>query len=113
MQDRNHNPRAIDNQEIVINSDSILEKEDNILGEIDLLVICSERLIPVRNAMISIDDIGLTTACDDQGTVSLSKLPFGAYKIDIISAGYIAQSLLISITEARTQKHLVKMISNT
>lgn len=116
MQDINSHSETFEHKDAPFDSGSVIERirtvADSLKGELDLQVVCSERGYPVSNAMISIDSIGMTAVCDQLGRVCLNALPPGRYYIDVISAGYIAQSVLVSIQAAGAQKLLVKMISN-
>lgn len=81
-------------------------------ADIHLQIISTERACPVPRAMISIDNIGMTAVCNHLGTACLKALPAGTYSIDIISAGYIAQTVVVNISDSADRNIKVKMISN-
>lgn len=116
MQDKYYRSEILDDRKPPSPSSSILEKartlSGSVKGELYLQVVCDERKIPVSNAMISIDSIGLTAVCDQDGKVFISNLLPGRYSVDVICAGYVARSVLINIEESALSKLQVKMTSN-
>ena len=67
---------------------------------------------PVSHALISIDDIRKTAICGPCGKVSLNNLNSGKYLLDIISPGFIAQTISLNIHASGSYELEVKMISN-
>lgn len=97
---------------IVDNVQSFAGSEKQIIGNLNLSVVHSESGRPVSNALISIDSVGKTAVCGPCGKVSLNGLPPGKFLLDIISPGFIAQSISISIHVNGSYDLEVKMISN-
>ena len=97
---------------IVDNFQSFAGSEKQIIGNLNLSVVHSESGRPVSNALISIDSIGKTAVCDPCGKVCLNGLSIGKYLLDIISPGFIAQSISMSIHVNGSYDLEVKMISN-
>jgi hypothetical protein len=88
------------------------ELEIQLIGNLNLSVIDSASGRPVSHALISIDSIGKTAVCGACGKVSLHDLNSGKYLLDIISPGFIAQTISLSIHTTGTYELEVKMISN-
>jgi len=86
--------------------------ESRIIGNLNLSVVNSASGRPVSHALISIDDIGKTAICGPCGKVSLNDLNSGKYLLDIISPGFIAQTISLNIHASGSYELEVKMISN-
>jgi hypothetical protein len=86
--------------------------DNQIIGNLNLSVVHSESGLPVRNALISIDSIGKTAVCEPCGKVSIRDLGPGKYLLDVISPGFIAQTISITIHVNGSYDLEVKMISN-
>lgn len=67
---------------------------------------------PLSKALISIDSVGITAISDLLGKVYIKDLPGGRFHLDIISPGYIAKSILISIVETGLHEINAQLISN-
>lgn len=94
------------------NIQALTGSDNHIHGNINLSVIHFESGRPVSNALISIDSISKTAICGPCGKVCLDKLNPGKYLLDIISPGFIAQTISISIHVNGSYDLEVKMISN-
>lgn len=94
------------------NIESFSVSKQQITGNLNLSVIDFESGRPVSNALISIDSIGKTAVCGSCGKVCLYNLVSGKHDVDIISHGFIAQSLSITIHDSGSYYLEVKMISN-
>jgi len=119
MKDLNHGSDILFLQEesvfSQVNADDILVfsgSEKQIFGNLNLSVVHSETGRPVSNALISIDTIDKTAVCGPCGKVSINHLSHGKYLLDIISPGFIAQSIAIFIHVNGSYDLQVKMISN-
>lgn len=86
--------------------------ESQLIGNLNLFVVNSESGRPVSHALISIDSIGKTAVCGPCGKVSLNDLNSGKYLLDIISPGFIAQTISLNIHANGSYELEVKMISN-
>jgi len=76
------------------------------------LYITSECGKPLSKALISIDLAGITAVSDQLGRVCIKALSGGKHHVDIISPGFIAKSILISIVEPGSQEISAQLISN-
>ncbi|MBM3401456.1 MAG: hypothetical protein FJY21_03935 [Bacteroidetes bacterium] len=76
------------------------------------LFIMSDSGKPINRAFISIDLAGITVVCDKFGKVSIRAIQVGTYQLDIISPGYIAKAIFISIFDSKTQEMRVQLSSN-
>lgn len=116
MQDKNYRSEILEDRKPPSHSTSTLKQprtlSGSVKGELYLQVICAERKIPVSNALISIDNIGITAVCDQDGKVFISNLLPGRYTIDVICAGYAARSVLVNIEESALSRLCIKMTSN-
>lgn len=97
---------------IVDNVRAFSGSENQIIGNLNLYVVHSESGHPVSNALISIDSIGKTAVCGPCGKVCISDLGPGKYLLDVISPGFIAQAISITIHVNGSYDLEVKMISN-
>jgi len=97
---------------IIENVHAFAGSENQIIGNLNLSVVHSESGRPVSNALISIDSIAKTAMCGPCGKVSINDLKPGKYLLDIISAGFIAQTISLSIHVNGSFDLQVKMISN-
>ena len=88
------------------------ELEFQIFGTLNLSVVDSSTGRPVSHALISMDSIGKTAVCGPCGKVTLNDLNSGIYLLDIISPGFIAQTISLSIHDTGSHELEVKMISN-
>ena len=82
------------------------------LTELELIVSDSENNRPISKAMISIDAIGFTSVCDDNGVARVKKILTGYYLIDVIMPGYIASSSYVMLTSGHPNRLRVQMIRN-
>ena len=96
----------------VDSNQAFAELEIQLIGNLNLSVIDSASGRPVSHALISIDDIGKTAICGPCGKVSLNDLNSGKYLLDIISPGFIAQTISLNIHASGSYELEVKMISN-
>lgn len=106
-------------QEMPIYTDSVAVRFKKGLGVVkkkvqsDLnLFITSDNGKPVNKALISIDSVNITAVSGQAGKVCIKALPEGRYSMDIISCGFIAKSLLISVEESGSQEICVLLSSN-
>jgi hypothetical protein len=76
------------------------------------LFVTSDMGKPLSKALISIDSASITAVSDQAGKVCIKALPEGRYSMDIISCGFIAKSLLISVEESGSQEICVLLSSN-
>lgn len=67
---------------------------------------------PINRAFISMDLASITAVCDQFGKVSIKAIPVGTYQLDIISPGYIAKAIFISIFDSKTQEIRIQLSSN-
>ncbi len=67
---------------------------------------------PLSKALISIDIVGITAVSDQSGRVCIKALQAGRYYLDIISPGFIAQRILVSVAESGSQEICAKLTSN-
>ena len=81
--------------------------------DLNLMVTDSDNGWPVCRAMISIDAIGMTSVCSNSGNVRMTGILPGSYLLDIITPGYIAQSIEVIILANDLQELHVKMVSNS
>ena len=86
-------------------------KAKKIQSDLNLLV-TSDTGKPINKALISIDTAGITAVSDQYGRVCIKALPEGRYSMDIISCGFIAKSLLITVDESGSQEICVLLSSN-
>jgi len=119
MKDLNRDSDTLVLQEELVISSAIIDSiqafagsENKIIGNLNISVVNSESQRPVSNALISIDSIGKTAVCGPCGKVSISDLNPGKYLLDIISPGFIAQTISLSIHVNGSYDLVVKMISN-
>ncbi len=77
----------------VLLSKKVKPLKEGVKADVNLQIVSAERACPVAHAMISI-------------------LPAGRYSIDIISAGYIAQTVLVNISDSVNRNLRVMMVSN-
>lgn len=96
----------------VILSNRVKPFEEGVKADVTLQIISAERACPIAHAMISIDSIGMTAVCNHSGITCLKALPAGTYSIDIISAGYIAQTVIVNISDSVNRNLQVMMVSN-
>lgn len=117
MKDFNRDSDTLVLQEELVISSPIIDNIQTFAGSenqiiINLSVVHSENGRPVSNALISIDSIGKTAICGPCGKVSINDLNPGKYLMDIISPGFIAQTISLSIHVNGSYDLVVKMISN-
>lgn len=96
----------------VLLSKKIIPFSEGVKADVNLQIISAERACPIAHAMIAIDSIGMTSVSDHLGKTCLKALPEGTYSIDIISPGYIAQTILVNISDHIDHNLKVVMISN-
>lgn len=81
---------------------------------LNLIVTDSDTKRPIARAMISIDSIGRTAICDNNGIVRITRMLPGFYQVDIIVPGYIAACVDASIPVDDLLLELcVKMVRNS
>lgn len=103
-----------ENSGIIIEKDHFGGGQENpIMKNLNLSVIHSENKQPISNALISIESIGKTAICNSEGEVCLTELKPGKYDVDVISPGFIAQTVSVLIPIDEPAKFQVKMISNS
>jgi hypothetical protein len=76
------------------------------------LYVTSDSGKPLNKAFISIDLASITAVSDQSGRVCIKALQAGKYYLDIISPGFIAKRILISIVEPGSQEIYAKLTSN-
>jgi hypothetical protein len=76
------------------------------------LLVTSDTGKPINKALISIDSAGITAVSDQSGKVCIKALPAGRFSLDIISCGFIAKSILVSIERSGSQELCVLLTSN-
>jgi hypothetical protein len=76
------------------------------------LLITSDIGRPINKALISIDSASITTVSDQFGRVCIKALPAGRYSVDVISCGFIAKSMLVSVDKSGAQEICVLLTSN-
>lgn len=76
------------------------------------LFVTSDMGKPLSKALISIDLVSITAVSDQSGRVCIKALQAGKYHLDIISPGFIAKSILVSIVEPGSQEICVQLTSN-
>ncbi len=82
------------------------------LTDLELSVTDLETGKPISMAMISIDSIGRTAVCNDQGKVLLKGVSSGRLLVDVIICGYIANSTMVYTSAKQFHTLNVKMIRN-
>jgi hypothetical protein len=119
MKDLIRDSDTLVHQEDLVVSSSIVDtipaltgSKNQIIGNLNLTVVDSVSGRPVSHALISIDNIGKTAVCGPSGKVSLNNLKPAKYLLDIISPGFIAQTISLSIHVNGSYELVVKMISN-
>lgn len=96
----------------VLLSKKVKPLKEGVKADVNLQIVSAERACPVAHAMISIDSMGINAVCNHSGMTTLKALPAGSYSIDIISAGYIAQTVLVNISDSVNRNLRVMMVSN-
>jgi len=76
------------------------------------LFVTSDNGKPINKALISIDSAGITAVSDQYGRVCIKALPLGRFSLDIISCGFIAKNILVSIDRSGSQEMCVLLTSN-
>jgi hypothetical protein len=76
------------------------------------LLVTSVNGKPINNALISFDSAGLTAVSDEHGRVTMKALPAGRFALDVISCGFIAKTMLVSIDRSGSQELCVLLTSN-
>lgn len=76
------------------------------------LHVTSENGKPLIKAFVSIDLASITAVSDQFGRVFIKALPAGKYHLDIISPGYIAKRILVSIDKTGLQEICTQLTSN-
>lgn len=116
MQVANYRSETLEHPDSVIDTVLLSERvelfKEGVKADVNLQIISAENSCPVSCAMVSIDSIGMTTVCNHLGKTCLKALPSGTYSIDIISVGYIAQTLAVTISDSADLNLKVVMISN-
>lgn len=120
MQKLHHDSDVLEEQEFSSYSNTSLIALNNILlavkkhqSDINIFVTDSENGKVVSKALISIDAIGRTAVCNQEGRVCISEIPFGTFHIDIISIGFVAQRIATNIQHSDGHEVHVMMISNS
>ena len=76
------------------------------------LFVTSDSGKPINKVFISIDLASITAVSDQSGRVFVKALPAGRYYLDIISPGFIAKRILVSIVEPGLQEICTQLTSN-
>jgi len=76
------------------------------------LLVTSVNGKPINNALISLDSAGLTAVSDEHGRVTMKALPVGRFALDVISCGYIAKTMVVSIDRSGSQELCILLTSN-
>lgn len=97
---------------IIENGNSLESPENQLSNSLNLSVFHKETKKPVSNALISIESIGKTAVCNSKGEICLTDLKPGEYYVDVISPGFVAQTVLISVSHKDCIEYKVKMESN-
>ncbi|HEY1010525.1 MAG: carboxypeptidase-like regulatory domain-containing protein [Daejeonella sp.] len=82
------------------------------VAALELLVTDKETARSISRAMISIDSIGRTAVCDEQGKAVLKDVKAGRLVVDVIVCGYTASSVSIHISANKTHALNIKMSRN-
>lgn len=91
---------------------SLESLQNQLIKSVNLAVIHKETKKPISNALISIESLGKTAVCNSEGEVCLTDLKPGEYSVDVISPGFVAQTVLISVSHNDSVEYKVKMESN-
>lgn len=97
---------------IIENGNSLESPKNQIMKSLNLSVVHKETQKPVSNALISIESIGKTAVCNSRGEVCLTDLMPGEYLVDVISPGFVAQTVVVSVSIDEPVELKVKMESN-
>ncbi len=81
--------------------------------DLELFIVDGENGRPISKAMISIDMLGRTAVCDNQGKVLIKKVLSASFIVDIIVPGYIAGSKKINLSAFEPNSLTVKMVRNS
>ena len=76
------------------------------------LYVTSDSGKPLSKAFISIDLVSITAVADQSGRVCIKALQAGRYYLDIISPGFIAKRILVSVAESGSQEICAQLTSN-
>lgn len=76
------------------------------------LYVTSDKGKPLNNAFISIDLLSITAVSDQSGRVCIKALQAGTYNLDIISPGFIAKRILVSVAESGSLEICAQLMSN-
>jgi len=95
--------------QVSLNNFSVASKK--IQSDLNLFV-TSDNGKPINKALISIDSAGITAVSDQYGRVCIKALPAGRFSLDIISCGFIAKTILVSIDRSGSQEMCVLLTSN-
>ena len=76
------------------------------------LYVTSDSGKPLNKALISIDLAGITAVSDQSGRVCIKALQAGKYHLDIISPGFIAKRILVSVAESGSLEICAQLMSN-
>lgn len=97
---------------IVENGQLLDSSQNQGMKTLNISVIHKDTQRPVSNALISIESIGKTAICNSEGQICLSDLKPGEYLVDIISPGYVAKTVTVSVSIEKSAEYKVKMESN-
>jgi hypothetical protein len=82
------------------------------LADIEVHVTDMESGKALPGAMISIDNIGRTAVCDEQGRVVVKDVSSGLLMVDVIVRGYIANSNMVYSSSGQFNTLHIKMVRN-
>lgn len=103
----------VGNSGTIIENGNFLESPKNqLLKSLNLSVVHKETKKPISNALISIESLGKTAVCNSKGEVCLTDLKPGEYSVDVISPGFVAQTVMVSVSSDEPVEFKVKMESN-
>lgn len=102
-------PKFTDSVQVPFNNLNVPAKR----FQVDLnLYVTSDSGKPLNRVYISIDLVGITAISDQSGRVCIKAIQAGRYYLDIISPGFIAKRILVSIVEPGSQEICAQLTSN-
>ena len=102
-------PKYSDSVQVSFNNLDVAAKR--VQSDLNLYV-TSDSGKPLNKVFISIDKASITAVSDQSGRVCIKALQAGKYYLDIISPGFIAKRILVSIVEAGSQEICAQLTSN-
>jgi hypothetical protein len=92
----------------------LAERKDEVLEltDLQLSVTDSETGRPISNAMVSVDKHGRTAVCDERGQAIIPDIVASDFTVDVIVAGYIANTTMLHFPGGPSQVLHIKMVRN-